>query len=89
MFRISSSSPKRVNIPTSKKSGKNARRIHNELLAKLKHKKKTNKRWKREQVILKESGSTIQACRYEVKKAKAQLKPNLTRDVKEMASVNT
>lgn len=35
----------------SKKSGKNARRINKELLAKLKRRKETNKRWKQEQVV--------------------------------------
>lgn len=73
----------------SKKSGKNARRINKELLAKLKHRKETNKRWKQEQVVSQESKSTVQACRYVAKKVKAQLKPNLTRDVEEMVSVNT
>ncbi|KAK4811175.1 hypothetical protein QYF61_019806 [Mycteria americana] len=72
-------------IPTNRKSGKNTRRpawMNKKLLAKLRNKKEAYRGWKQGRVTREEYRNTVQTCRDEVRKAKAQLELNLARDVK-------
>ena len=69
----------------NRKSGENAKIpawTNTELLAKRKHKKEACRGWKPGQVMWEEYRDITQACRNEVKKAKAQMELNEARNVK-------
>ena len=55
----------------------------NKLLAKIKHKKEAYRGWKQGQVTWVEYRNTVQMSRDEVRKAEAQMKLSLARDIKE------
>ncbi|KFV11020.1 hypothetical protein N340_01493, partial [Tauraco erythrolophus] len=72
-------------IPTKRKSGRNTRRpawMNKELLDQLEPKKKAYRGWKQGQVGWEEYRAIVQATRDEVRKAKALIELNLTRDIK-------
>lgn len=56
--------------------------MNQELQEKLKHKKKTYKRWKQSQVTQQECGDIVQVCRDGVRKGEVHLVLNLVRDMK-------
>jgi len=57
--------------------------ISKELLVKFRRKKEACRRWKQGQVTWQEYRGTLPACRDEVRKAKAQLELNLSRDIRD------
>ncbi|GAB0207675.1 mitochondrial enolase superfamily member 1 [Grus japonensis] len=57
--------------------------MNKESLAKLKHKKEAYRGWKQGGVTWEEDRDIVQACRDEVRKAKAHVELNLSRDVKD------
>ncbi|KAM9590815.1 uncharacterized protein ACIBXB_005869 [Morphnus guianensis] len=72
-------------IPTKRKSDKTTSRpawMNKELLDKLKHKKEAYRGWKQGQVAWEEYREIVQAARDQVRKAKALIELNLSRDVK-------
>ncbi|KFV11000.1 hypothetical protein N340_13377, partial [Tauraco erythrolophus] len=72
-------------IPTKRKSGRNTRRpawMNKELLDQLAHKKKAYRGWKQGQVAWEEYRAIVRATRDQVRKAKALIGLNLTRDIK-------
>jgi len=74
-----------LSVPKCKKSGKEQKRqawLSQDLLVKQKGKKEMHRQWKQGQVTWKEHRSSDQLCRDGVRKAKAQLELNLTRDAK-------
>jgi len=73
-------------IPLSKKSRKGGKRpawMSNELLVELRLKRKVHGKWKEGQATWEEYRNVVRACRDATRKAKAHLKLNLTRDVKD------
>ncbi|PKU45794.1 hypothetical protein llap_3880 [Limosa lapponica baueri] len=72
--------------PSKSKSGKSSRKpawMNKELLDNLKQKKEAYRRWKQGQVAWKEYREIVRAARGHVKKAKAQIKLSLARDIKD------
>jgi len=55
--------------------------MNKELLDKLKHKKEAYRGWKQGQVAWKEYRETVQAARDQIRKAKALIELNLSRDI--------
>ncbi|KFV13526.1 hypothetical protein N340_11889, partial [Tauraco erythrolophus] len=71
-------------IPTKRKSGGKTRRpawMNKDLLDQLRHKKKTYRGWKQGQVAWEEYRAIVRATRDQVRKAKALIDLNLTRDI--------
>ncbi|KFQ20880.1 hypothetical protein N332_01897, partial [Mesitornis unicolor] len=72
-------------IPRRRKAGKNARRpawMNKELLDLLGCRKKIYREWKQGQVSWEDYKEVVQTVRDQVRKAKAQMKLNLARDIK-------
>jgi len=68
-----------------KKSGKQGKRpawLSQELLVRLKDKRELHRQWKQGQVSCELYRDTVQFCRNEVRRAKAQLELNLASDAK-------
>lgn len=57
--------------------------MNNKLLTEFRHKNEVYKRWKQGQVIQQEYRATVQGCRDRARKAKAKVKLNLWRNVKD------
>ena len=74
-----------LSIPRCRKSGKEGKRpawLNQDLLVKLKSKKRMHRQWKQGQVLWEEYKEAARLCRDGVRKAKAQLELNLARDAK-------
>ncbi|KFV07990.1 hypothetical protein N340_00490, partial [Tauraco erythrolophus] len=72
-------------IPTKRKSGRNTRRpawMNKELLDQLGHKKKAYREWEQGQAAWEEYREIVQTTRDQVRKAKALIELNLSRDIK-------
>ncbi|KFQ28626.1 hypothetical protein N331_01707, partial [Merops nubicus] len=86
IFKDTYQSVQELTIPSCRKSGREGRSpawLSRDLLVRLKDKMRLHKHWKQGQVSWEEHRVNAQLCRVKVRKAKAQLELNLSRDAKE------